>query len=277
MRRGAGGSRSRTFVPPRPFEEGGGGTSSGGAAAAAGPRTRSHYDPTHQVPAPAPGVCASSQAGGSGASTSTGLAETSGTAASVTACEAPQAEAPVVVGVPLSACSQALRRSPRLHKRPQPQTEQTQTQPPTQTEQPQPPQRALRPLQLPPDRPAFSPPGRRPGSGLGGHGLRIVERWTDPWPYVVLCAVAIFCATYVAVSGTRCTNLNFQIWQPGAPRTYHLPTPHPSAPHRPRNCHNHLCALCADCSSMTRPHTLLSCLHFRVSCEARLSPSATLA
>ena len=184
---------------------------------------------------------------------------------------------PVVVGVPLSACSQALRRSPRLHKRPQPQTEQMQTQPPTQTEQPQPPQRALRPLQLPPDRPAFSPPGRRPGSGLGGHGLRIVERWTDPWPYVVLCAVAIFCATYVAVSGTRCTNLNFQIWQPGAPRTYHLPPPHPSAPHRPRNCHNHLCALCADCSSMTRPHTLLSCLHFRVSCEARLSPSVNLA
>ena len=117
-------------MPSRPCEEGGGDTSSGGAAAAAGPRTRSHYDPTHQVPAPAPGVCASSQAGGSRAPTSTGLAETSGTAASATACEAPQAEAPVVVGVPLSACSQALRRSPRLHKRPQPQTEQTQTEQP---------------------------------------------------------------------------------------------------------------------------------------------------
>ena len=186
--------------------------------------------PLPEVPAPAPGVCASSQAGGSRAPTSTGLAETSGTAASATACEAPQAEAPVVVGVPLSACSQALRRSPRLHKRPQPQTEQTQTQPPTQTEQPQPPQRALRPLQLPPDRPAFSPPGRRPGSGLGGHGLRIVERWTDPWPYVVLCAVAIFCATYVAVSGTRCTNLIFskfgsQVHR--APTTYQPRTPPP--------------------------------------------------
>ena len=124
-------------MPSRPCEEGGGDTSSGGAAAAAGLRTSGHYGPIHQVPAPAPGVCASSQAGGADAPTSTELAETSGTGYA-TGCEAPQAEAPVLVGVPLSACSQALRRSPRLQKRPQPQTEQTQTQPPTQTEQPQP-------------------------------------------------------------------------------------------------------------------------------------------